>query len=344
MRIIIIMLLLAQCGTSARGQINRVVEDFQTEDTISHAAYRRPFVGRFEFQTLPAPLSIVHVDFTLEVNSEESDIPKGDWQIQVLYERRTMQLLSDTVFTWPGSHPLGATYSGWLEFVPTASGEGWFTIQLPMPGYLHGRGLCVGYCLDMDGNLTMLDKREFYLNCERHACQFWAGDTIHVAGYFEERAPTHDLVHYTYSVSPPFCVGETSQVVYHLTAIADALDGYSIDISTRGFKVTSLPDSVLKPLHTLDEWDIRLEVIPIALPQYNKLFLEVCSASRSLSTVITCETIFNGDGTLKCISGWLDGVNQRYLQTSLAAPDSSWNEAIRIERDGVVTRRKTGDW
>ena len=157
-RSILIIILTIGITSSPTAQVNNHISDYAIDarESSGPESFRRPFVGEYEFETLPKPLKPTKVNFTLEVNQFPWPIPQEDWEVVVGYERKYMRLIGDSSFFWPAPHQTGDRFSGSFEFVPLISGYWEFGLCLP-----HSRDLWlpVGLCFDPDGNLTYLGNR-----------------------------------------------------------------------------------------------------------------------------------------------------------------------------------------
>jgi len=171
------------------GQINLEIAGYDTTVHLKMPrVYRhmRPFVGTFTFQEAPRPLDPVRVDFSLTVrNDYDSYYDVDPWDIKVLWDTKAMRLVGDSLFPWPGPHPIGAELSGSFEVIPLLSGLHGFSVYWDEPG-LYDSKLDVSWCFDKDGVLSFLDRVELIgrraPDCTQDWCTFFNEDTVYVVG------------------------------------------------------------------------------------------------------------------------------------------------------------------
>ncbi|MDD3731860.1 MAG: hypothetical protein PHU88_05735 [candidate division Zixibacteria bacterium] len=237
-------------------QVNRTIGDFEKEVSVAGLGGPRPFVGTFEFETFPKPLTPTRVYFTFEVNDKMYSKPDDVWVIRLNYHPKGVRMLSDTVYYWPGPHELGNQYNGYFEFVPLCSGKWDFTFCQDGAGWLVA--LKIAYTLDQDGNVIDIGK-EPHVRGYNIVSTFFNEDSI----YFTQRGiGPRELFKYNFVVKPLFRIGDTSTITYYLTALEDAPDGVDIKVNADNMQIISLPERISKSVFTGDTLILNIKVVP----------------------------------------------------------------------------------
>jgi len=308
----------------------------------------RLFQGEFDFEQLPAPLETVKVNFTLEI-ARDIVIPEGDWEIKLGWDRKAMRLLGDSVFVWSGSHSLGSTYSGSFELVPLLSGFNGF--QLYMPGEEEDGALDVKWCFDKDGSLTFLGKEEigdqFKNQCTLHQCTFFNEDSVHMIQRDMESYPDpKQLFITTMTVCPPFNIGDTSTVRYHLVAGDDLNVPLEIELTGRGMQVVSNPERLPTTVSRADIIDYEIKVVPLAVRGIHHLRLNLrrpghlSSSKERYFNCIDCFAVFRNDGSLRFISDvGLGGLDETFLPDAFPPLKVGDNQRIKLSPDSEEVLR-----
>ncbi len=348
MRLLTVILAVFLLAAPLAAQVNQHIDGYNPEVNLKFVNLpdgRRPFVGRFDFEKLPAPLEPVRVDFTLEV-SRDFLVPEGDWKIHLVWNCKAVRLLGDSIFVWPGPHPLGGTYSGSFELVPLRSGLHKF--MLYMFDNVDG-ALDVHWCFDQDGNLTFLDKIELsnhYNDCNRQQCTFFNKDSVYVLRHGGE--PSDDDLFLTdFTVKPVFRIGDTSTVRYRLTAVDDLPNPLQIQIYAEGMKVVSEPQRIAPGIVKGDTVYYEIKAVPLPVRDIHLLSLLVQDKSKRsgerYDNIIPCESVYDDDGNLRFIgdgSLWA-GVADSLLPKSFRPMREGDRESIIIFPDREQIQRHT---
>jgi len=280
-------------------QINQTIGDFEKEVSVAGLGGPRPFVGTFEFETLPQPLTPTRVYFTFEVNDEMYSKPDDVWVIRLTYHPKGVRMIGDTVFYWPEPHTLGAQYNGYFEFVPLCSGRWDFTFCQDGAGWL--AALKIAYTLDQDGNIIDIGK-EAHVRGYDIVSTFFNEDSI----YFTQMGiGPRELFEYNFVVKPLFRIGDTSTITYYLTALGDALEGVDIKVNADNMQIISLPERISKPVLTGDTLILNMKVIPRAIRDEHIITVNLKNEEKDNRDIkhgqIICVSVFNNNGTLRYI-------------------------------------------
>jgi hypothetical protein len=101
------------------GQVEQVISDFPIKCGTPPEGGERPFVGTFEFETLPEPLQVTGVNFELRATDIKfPHIMDNDWLLRLHYLDNVVRVLSDTIFSWSGPHNPGDIFTGRIDFIP----------------------------------------------------------------------------------------------------------------------------------------------------------------------------------------------------------------------------------
>jgi hypothetical protein len=313
------MIILMLAG-SAMGQIYQVIDDFSLKRFPSPYTEWRPFVGRFEFQSLPEPMRPVTVNFTLEATLENQYL-EGDWGIRITFDPKYMDLIGDTLFTWSEPHPKGSKFSGSFQIVPLTAGLHGFKVELARRGYGHV-ALAVEWRLDPDGNLELLDKaRE--KGTVRYSYQPWSffdKDSIQMRQQYVSKsraASPNELVEWKATVTPPFRIGDTSTVRYEFVALQNLVHRLMLDVNLRGMDLVSTSEKISPPLMTGDIASWEIKVVPLAVMDVHEIDLHFRAKDPSRpdypdkqgqlslrgyrTNTVPLSFIFNNDGTLRLV-------------------------------------------
>lgn len=305
MKIIVYLISLVLINFStALSDINRIISDFEIERAHGNIGGKLPFLGSFEFETLPEPLKPVRVKFHLSVNDTSSSLPVGDWEIRLLYSSKVMKLLSDSVFYWQGFHDYGDQYSNYIEFVPLCSGTSGFSL------HLHGTPtmLAVGiqYSFDIDGKLISIEKASLYPVCNSAITTFFDQDSVRIIKKTNPTIGPEELFLYTYVVKPPFHIGDTSTITYNLVALHDAPEGVDYYIRTKYMELESWPERISQPVYKGDTLELKVKVIPTPIKEAHEIIISLNDGNTNKreikSSFIKCSTVFKNDSTLAYIT------------------------------------------
>jgi hypothetical protein len=343
MRYIVVILCTVLLHSPSKAQINQKIDISDVEVWIGpHQEGVRPFIGSFEFQTLPAPLEPTRIHFVLEVSSDARYLPKGDWEIHLRYHPKTMRLIGESVFVWPPPHPIGATYSGSFEVVPLGSSQR--NIAVYMPGYGRNLALTITWCLDPDGNLTFLGTPDDRPRCDHTICTFFSPNSVHVVQSYAKPVP-EQLFRYSYTVIPPFRIGDTSTITYTLTAVNDAPHGVDIEIMASGMQIVSLPEPITTPVLPGETVQLQMRVVPQPITGIRGVTILLSSNAKAppsaRQSVIPCEAVFHDNGDLRFVSDIdLSTIDKDLLPKTFRKARSGDNETVRISKeDGKIKRR-----
>ncbi len=335
----LVILTFSLLSASVAGQISQRIDNYRHQVDHLYGDLTRPFVGSFDFVTLPEPLQPTRVNFTFEVLRKH--VPEGDWTMKVYYQPKVMRLMSESTFVWPGPHPVGAIYSGTIEFMPLTSGLHGFSVALK------GQEACklsVHWCLDQDGQLTYLGKPNARTDCNRTTCTFFTDDSVNIVQRVRDPHPG-ELFSYSITVQPPFVIGDTSTVRYRLTAVEDILDGVDIELTARGIRIVSGPDRIPYPLYRGKVVEVVLRTVPLAISGSHGITLGLTEPSETLhgrrAQGIWCNAVFHDSGELRFVADEvLDFIDKALLPTAFRPSESGDNEKIRVSKDGTVKRSR----
>ncbi len=335
----LIILTFSLLSASVAGQINQRIDNYSHQVDHLYGDLTRPFVGSFDFVTLPEPLQPTRVNFTFEVLHEH--VPDGDWTMKVYYQPKVMRLMSESTFVWPGPHPVGAIYSGTMEFIPLASGLHGFSVALK--GQEGGR-LFVTWCLDQDGQLTYLGQPNSRIDCSRTTCTFFNEDSVHIMQQVRDPHPG-ELFSYSITVQPPFVIGDTSTVRYRLTAVEDILNEIDIRLNALSMQLVSEPNGIPCPLHQGDEVEVVFRVVPLAVRDRQGVVLQLRLPSETISErrnqPIPCYGVFYDSGELRFIADeTLNFIDTVLLPTAFRPSGPGDFETIQVFKDGTIKRSK----
>jgi hypothetical protein len=337
--ILIIVILVHMFPAPVNSQINLEINGYDTVVQTFDPKHR-PFVGRFTFREEPQPLQPVRVDFTLTVSHPYALwIDTNPWIIKVLWDKKAVKVEGDSIFSWPGSHEVGDQFSGSFEVVPLLSGLHGFSLFWDYPGAIDTK-LDVRWCFDKDGKLSFLGRTEIIgcraPECTQDWCTFFAEDSVYVIGPTYKTPPSGEAFSYSYSITPPFRIKDTSTVRYYLTSHHDFISDLQVEFIGAGVELVS-------PLHLL-RGDIskgetviyEVRVVPLAVRNIHdmRLLLEHRRPEilQSSGNVILCETLFNDDGSLRFISDrWLMDVDSTMLPSAFPPLEKGDSEMIRVE-------------
>ncbi|MFZ5979669.1 MAG: hypothetical protein ACOYVF_03475 [Candidatus Zixiibacteriota bacterium] len=295
------LLILVLTISSCYSQVNTVIGDYEKEVNWSGDGGPRPFIGTFNFETIPEPLKPTRVDFTLEVNSDIYVNQDDKWEVILNYPHKGVQLLCDTVFTWAGPHIIGDQYTGYFEFVPLCSGNWRFLLHLN--GVSMISALDFAFKLNQDGNIVALGKTKDVRGYEIPICTFFNNNDSVFIG--QQGHVSDELFEYNYVVKPIFNVGDTSVIIYYLTALENAPNGVDIEINVDNMDVITLPKKISKPVLKGDTLILNLQVVPRAIKDEHRIIIILKNNKHTdndyKQSIITCGSVFNDDGTARFI-------------------------------------------
>ena len=302
---IILVFLMASC--SAYGQINMTIGNYPEDTTpgngLPHKHFRK-FIGEFRFEQEPKPLTPTRVNFTLEVLPKRLFFPQGDWTLKIKYDSKYIELLSDSIFIWPGDKVEGDQFHGSIEFIPKVGGMNAFSLILLgcRPCFLD-----VQWCFDGEGKLTFLGReRTMTTPCEDIKTTFYDSDTITILERDESKR-YNSMFGYSILITPPFKMGDTSTVTYSLKSNFYLPEGFDMDFSLFGMTGVEFPREYRSSINKEELIEISIKVIPheINSRHYINVFFSsniFDSGEKRVSKEIRCFSVFKESGELKYIS------------------------------------------
>jgi len=327
------------------GQINQVIDDFPSIVHPSGFSEERPFVGRFEFESLPEPLKAVGVNFTLEAILEHQHL-EGDWNIRVLCDPKYARLIGDSIFTWTEPHTKGSEFSGSFKVVPLTAGLHGFDVYLITDEIVDGgkyAALNVEWCFDPDGNLVSLDRRREVggAPCNYLPWAFFAQDSIELRQSLASSQPG-ELVDWKMVVKPPFRIGDTSVVRYTFTALKDMAGPIEIEMHVDNMELLTVPEKIPPPVLAGSVVAREVKVVPVLTRTANQIVFHLrtiddLGRARHTTTVL-CSAIFNSDGTVRMVGDVATTARHdkyRPIQHQGIDPGVSETVRIRSDEDGV---------
>jgi len=325
MRILIIVIVLMIFSSISQADIKSFIEFDTTKFAPRNGGIPRVHVGSFEFEQLPAPLKPTRVSFTLTaIEHSIKKLDEDDWQIKLFYEDNQVQILSDTIFYWPGPHKPGDQYTNSFVFKPLMAGP--WRILLAIPGI--GNGIAFEWCLDADGNLLYLDQEKAL----REPC-----NAIKPVTFFEDsvlllQSPESKRTwpfECEILIKPPPRIGDTSTISYKLRSNQDIPKHCEAKFRFYNMDVIPITDKLDFPLSKDQLIYNKLKFVPKKVRRGHKILLNYTGCSTGTKSgrdrqSIKCSFVFNQDGTLRYAStGSLGSVPENLLPKSLPEPDPS---------------------
>ncbi len=294
-----------------------------------------PFVGSFDFESLPRPLEPTRVDFTLECTMKGDHdynlFNERDWIIKIFYFNNAVRILSDTVFSWPGPHKMGDRYSNYIEFIPLVSCQ-FGGISLEIPGT--GKRVSFHWCLNEDGELLRLEQGEW----ADHPCQSCIGTTFFsrdsISFYQIPSDRTSGIFQYEISIQPTPKIGDTSVIIYRLTANRDINDACEMAFGINSMNITEIPKTIDYSLMKGQSVDIEMEFVPRAVSNEHSIGLttydcDIPGQQRLDRQFIFVGFIFDENGNLRYAYDHNSGFPQ-HLFPMERYPKEDWRENTRV--------------
>jgi len=319
--------------SSSYPQINQTIGDFEGEIKSGDMIIgKRPFIGTFEFESLPEPLKPTRVNFTFEVNRGSSPSYDREWEIRLTYHPKGIRILSDTVFYWPQPHNLGDQYTGYFEFSPLCSGL--WNISFHLHGASMITSLNIAYTLDQDGNIIDIGKEDDVRGYDI-VSTFFNEDSIY---FTQMRIGPRELFKYNFVVKPLFRIGDTSTITYYLTALGDAPAGVDIEVDVDNMQITSLPERISEPVMTGDTLILNIKVIPRAITDEHRISLKLKNSEKDdpdfKYSKIICGSVFKNDGKLRFTRDMLGSdIEQQLLPEVYQVGNPGFDEAVIIPKE-----------
>lgn len=275
----------------------------------------RRYIGSFDIETPPAPLSISKVNFSFEVTDLKDHYgpdPFGgdDWLLKVEYADHAVSIIGDTTFLWPGPHRAGDRFNRHIEFMPLRSGIGGISIALagngrdPDSGPI-GSGMGFRWCLSPDGELRYLGKGEdMPQDCDDFTTLFFKNDSVLIGEAFEMRKSY--AFEYRMLLTPLPKIGDTTTLHYYLRANEDIPGGCDIKLDAYCVEVVSLPKRMNNSITTGQVIEDSLKFISNPVRDRHGITIdfqfEPVSQDRFSSQAIGACFIFDEIGNLKYIN------------------------------------------
>jgi hypothetical protein len=295
-----------------QAQIERVIDDFEPVIKRSIMGGPRPFIGVFEFISLPEPLKPARVEFTLEVTDSIAPyLPKkgGDWLIKLHYLDYVARATGDTLFYWAGPHQPGDKFSDYIEFVPLQSGKWGMNLYLFKIDNSHGfrveDGIGFDWCLDENGELLYLGKNLGVSDLYNPIKTFYFENDSVIINQ-DPHSRHHKPFGYKIVVEPIPRIGDTTVINYYLKANEDIPDGCEVDICARAMDYISTPERLNRMISKGENIHYTLKVVPKAVRNGHSVTLSLTYISSQdnfiHSQTVPCCFLFDHDGLLRYVN------------------------------------------
>lgn len=325
-------------------QVNRVIDVGFSEKFPESNYWAYVYSGRFEFEELPVPLKATRVSYTLKAGLIDSlEVMKEDWDLHITFPENAVEIIGDTVISWPGPHKTGDILTGSFEFIPKASGRQklWLypyrdkSSDELVNKYYHG--VAITWCFDEKGKLLLLaPERKGHKEYYPVRTYFFDDDSITIN--INLLNGNNDIFDYIYSFKPLPHIGDTSIMYITLLPQKDVPDGCDITINGRSVDICNVPRKIDYPITEGMVIEDSLIICPLPVKRGHAIFILFQYYSqkynRATTSRIGCDFIFNNDGTLKYIGNGLGNVPEDEYPTVFREPISNTdNISITLDRN-----------
>ena len=273
----------------------------------------------FNIHDIPAPNKPVKVDYSIEVIKECKDraFSNGDWVFKLYYYDKTAWVSGDTLFTWPGPHDLGQTYTGSFNFMPLVSGNWDITIYYQgHDGYLlpsnYLDGISLQWCLDEDGEIYYLGQKryDYKETCENAKVTYFSEDSVIFKLFPEQRG--QGIYEYEIKITPIPKINDTCTIFFDLRPNKDVSEDCRMYLRTYGMTLPCPPDEFGPPFLNGQKALYSVKFVPMPFREEHRIDIFLSSnvehADNNLTQTIGCSMIFDDNGNLKYFGRDLTGL------------------------------------
>ncbi len=299
--------------------------------------FEQEYVGykvAVDFADLPQPLKTVHATVTVtygEVPSDLTyDVPRG---LNFGFYRQELDWVGEKSVVLGNEWQAGDVRTVPIEFtVLQSQGDLYITWDRP------GRGFAITWCFDEKGMCIHLDTRS--VDCGLARTFFFDSDSIKIPSF--GRRDARGLLDWSCTVVPPFHVGDTSTVCFHLTALQSFPSGFDLEIGYGHMLLVGVPEAVKAPISPGQTLDLCMQVVPLALREQHAIELHiVCPEGTSgegpQDVWMGISAYFRDDGSPMYVYKNLQDLPPEKLSKSLPAGTRETCGSIRIDRNPDVT-------
>jgi hypothetical protein len=199
--------------------------------------------------------------------------------------------------------------------------------------------LPVGWCFDENGRLVHLGISPPI--CDNVPTVFFEGDSLKMPTPGPPR-PKTNLVDAYYTVVPPFRVGDTSTVCFHLTALHSFLDGFDMQINYGHMSLVGVPEAVKGQVSAGQTLDICVQVVPLAFREQHEITLVIKRPDGPSDEIRSDEFLpivayFSNDGSLMYVHNRYLDLPEEKLSKGLPEGTRETCGAVVINRNPDVT-------
>lgn len=349
MKRFLIFWILVICSTISASEIKNVI--VCDDSTRGRAPYivKRPFMGTFKIENMPAPKSLSKVSYDLEVINSIGRYYDEDWKLGISYSLDGIEITDHTNLHWPGPHKNGDRFSGSFTFKTIKSGE-WrlgvfidqYSISEMRPGW--GAGINFEFCIDQDGILHSMQKYNAKTDrCYDMRTVYFDNDTLRLDQLKEHKG--RNSLNYEVKIFPKPYIGDTSEVVIELMANEFITSDIEYLIHSAGIEVVSVDNFLITPIDSLDSGSLVLKIVPQAVNYHHSLNINMTTpyekGVKGKQYAITQITmVFNNDRTLKYanLSGSLNTPKSALPTNFREFNQESDRKTIKLMSDGQLKK------
>lgn len=343
-RLLLFIIFAALLADSGIAQVHQVIDVGFSEKYPESNYWAYVYSGRFEFEELPVPLKATKVNYTLKAGLNDSlEVMKEDWDLHITFPENAVEIIGDTVISWPGPHKTGDIMTGSFEFIPKATGRQklWLypyrdkSSDKLVNKYYHGAAIT--WCFDEKGKLLLLAReRKGHKEYYPIRTYFFEDDSLTIK--MNLLNINQDIFDCIYSFKTLPRIGDTTVLYYTLLPQKDVPDGCDLLINGFSVDICNVPHKFDYPISEGMVIKDSLIICPLPVKRGHGVFIHFEYFSeeygRRTTSTIGLDFVFNNDGTPKYISNGLGNVPESEYPTVFREPISNTdNISIKIDKD-----------
>jgi hypothetical protein len=292
-----------------------------------------------DFEGLPQPLKPARAIVTLTSKGDAESthfITDAPGDLEFGFYRQQIEWIGERKVFIDGPRKAGDVHSIPIEFMLLQSrGE----IMINWAHAMGTPGIAIVWCIDADGSVVALGRNSGPCNSVVQTV-FFDRDSIRILTP-GPRNPIA-LADAYYTVVPPFRIGDTSTVCFHLTALQDFPKGFDMELVYGHMSVLGVPEAVKGPISKGQALDFCLQVVPLAFRDRHEISIymkrpEELSRELRRSEYFQVSAYFKDDGSLMYVHSEDQMLPEEKLSKGLPAGTEATCGRIIISRNPDVT-------